>query len=259
VNAREREKVIDALYRLPLAEFTARRNELVKELKNSGDETGAGSVGKLRKPSLPAWAVNQLAHLEKKRIKELFSASDALRDAHAAGGAALRDATKARNSLISQLVDRAATILEEAGHSPGRTHLDKITATLQASADEEYRDELAGGRLVNDLQPTGFGGLAEWESLPTPKGTVTKLEPAEVRKARREAEDLLARAESAEERALALRESADRARRKAEEAEEAADAADRAAQAARKRAEDGTRRLDELARPVSEAGDWREH
>jgi len=248
VNAKQREKAIDDLYQLPLDEFTARRNELVKELKKAGDETGAGSVAKLRKPSLPAWAVNQLARREKKGITDLFEASDALRAAHAAGGDALRDATKARNALISRLVDTAGGILEEAGHSPGRAHLDRITATLQASADDEHRDELASGRLVNDLQPTGFGGLSDWSALPKSKGTVTKLEPAEVRKARREAEDLQARAESAAERAAALRESSDRAAQKAAEAAEAAAAAEEEAKAARKRAEEGARRLDELAR-----------
>jgi hypothetical protein len=248
VNAKEREKAIDALYQLPLDQFTARRNELAKELKTAGDETGAGSVGKLRKPTLPAWAVNQLAHREKKLIKDLFAASDALRKAHSAGGDALRDATRSRNGLISRLVDRAATILEEAGHSPGRAQLDKVTASLQASADEEFRDELARGHLVAELQPTGFGGLADWEALPKPRGSVTKLEPADVRKARREAEDLVARAESAEERAVALRENADRARRKAEEAEEAADAAEAEARIARTRAEEGARRVDELIR-----------
>ena len=248
MNAKEREKAIDDLYQLPLDQFTARRNEIAKELKEGGDETGAGSVAKLRKPSLPAWAVNRLARDEKKLLKELFAASDALRKAHSAGGDALRDATKARNALISRLVDRAAEILGDAGHSPGRNHLDRITTTLQVSADEEFRDELAGGRLVADLQPTGFGGLADWEALPRPPGTVTKLEPAEVRKARREAEDLVARAESAEERAEALRASADRARLKAEEATDAADAAEEEARAARKRAEEGARRLDKLVR-----------
>jgi hypothetical protein len=248
VNAKQREKAIDDLYQLPLDQFTARRNDLAKELKDAGDETGAGSVAKLRKPSLPAWAVNQLARREKRSLADLFKASDTLRDAHAAGGDALRDATRARNALISRLVDTAAAILEEAGHSPGRAHLDRVTATLQASADDEFRADLAGGRLVTDLQPTGFGGLAEWEALPQPKGTVTVLEPAEVRKARREAEDLLARAESAEERAVSLRESADRARRKAEEAEVSAETAEEDARAARKRAEEGARRLEVLAR-----------
>jgi Alanine-zipper, major outer membrane lipoprotein len=150
--------------------------------------------------------------------------------------------------LISRLVDRATEILEAAGHSPGRAHLDRITATLQASADEGFRDELSGGRLAADLQPTGFGGLADWEALPHPSGTVTKLEPAEVRKARREAEDLVARAESAEERAEALRETAARLRGKAEEAEEAAQAAVEEARSARKRATEGARRLDRLVR-----------
>lgn len=242
MKATAREKKIDALYQLPLDQFTARRNELAKQLKKSGDESGADAVAKLRKPSLPAWAVNQLAHRESKSLKELFAASDALRDAHSAGGDALRDATRARNTLISALVGRAAAVLQESGHSPARAHLDRITATLQASADEEHRGALGSGRLVGDLQPTGFGGLAEWEA-PPPKGSVTKLEPAEVRKARREAEDLAARAESAEELAVALRESAERARRKAEDAEEAADAAEEEARAARGRAKKGTRRL----------------
>jgi hypothetical protein len=44
---------IDELYQLPLDEFTAARNALAKS-------TGDASIKKLEKPSLSAWAVNQL-------------------------------------------------------------------------------------------------------------------------------------------------------------------------------------------------------
>ena len=45
---------VDRLYELPLEEFTAARNELAKRL-------GDTSVKELKKPTVTAWTVNQLA------------------------------------------------------------------------------------------------------------------------------------------------------------------------------------------------------
>jgi hypothetical protein len=45
---------VDRLYELPLDEFVAARDALAKERKDP-------AVKKLRKPTVPAWAVNQLA------------------------------------------------------------------------------------------------------------------------------------------------------------------------------------------------------
>ena len=246
MNEQEHERAIGELYAVPLAEFTARRNDLAKQLRGDGHERLAEAVRQLRKPVLTAWAVNQLAHRDPKGIATLVAASDKLRGAHAAGGGALREATKARNSVLAGLIDEAAEVLEESGHTPGRAQLDKIGATLQAaSAAEEHRDDLVRGRLTTDLQPSGFEDLSGWEA-PATAGSVARLEPAEVRAARREAEDLAARAESAAERAEALRESADRARRRAEEAEEAADAAEKDARSAHARAGEAATRLRKL-------------
>src|SRR5207237_699873 len=47
---------IDALFALPLAEFTAARNELAKRLAKDGDNDTAAEVRKLAKPTLPAGA-----------------------------------------------------------------------------------------------------------------------------------------------------------------------------------------------------------
>ena len=59
------EREIDELFDLPLDEFTAARNDLAKRLKRDGDEDAAEQVRSLPKPSIAAWAVNQLARREK--------------------------------------------------------------------------------------------------------------------------------------------------------------------------------------------------
>jgi hypothetical protein len=237
---------VDGLYGVPLSEFIAARNKLAKRLKAEGNETGAAAVRKLGKPSISAWAVNQVARRKRAQITKLISASDDLRAAHSKGGTALRDATRARNQLVARLVDDAADILTEAGHSAARAQLDKVTATLQAaSTGEEYREDLIAGRLTADLQSAGFGELAGWEA-PEGSGQVTRMEPPELRKARRLAEDTAARAESAEDRADRLAEVADDQRRRADDAAAEAKSAKAAARAARKKANDAAKQLAKL-------------
>ena len=66
---------IDPLYQLPLDEFTAARNALAKE-------TGDGSIKKLEKPNLAAWAVNQLYWHQRKLYDEVIKTSGQVRTAH---------------------------------------------------------------------------------------------------------------------------------------------------------------------------------
>src|SRR4051794_41911269 len=61
---------IDRLYGLPLAEFTAARNALAKEL---GGEEGKG-VKALRKPSAAAWALNQAVREAPDKLAEVLTA-----------------------------------------------------------------------------------------------------------------------------------------------------------------------------------------
>ena len=51
---------LDALFKLPLAEFTGARNTLAAQLKQGGRRDEADFVKALAKPSISAWAVNQL-------------------------------------------------------------------------------------------------------------------------------------------------------------------------------------------------------
>jgi hypothetical protein len=56
------EAAVAALYQLPLGEFVAARDQLARQLRTTGDREAARQVVGLRRPSISAWAANQLAH-----------------------------------------------------------------------------------------------------------------------------------------------------------------------------------------------------
>src|SRR4051812_28617732 len=51
----------DALFAVPLEDFVAERTALARALRAEGDRPAATAVGKLRKPTPAAWALNRLA------------------------------------------------------------------------------------------------------------------------------------------------------------------------------------------------------
>src|SRR4051794_22945928 len=75
------ESDIDRLYALPLEQFVSERNTLARTLKQAGDTDAAADVAALRKPSLVAWAVNQLAHTRRRDVDLLLDAGKRLVDA----------------------------------------------------------------------------------------------------------------------------------------------------------------------------------
>ncbi len=74
------QKELDELYKAPLEDFTARRNELVRKLRVSGDRDLAEAVRGLAKPSVAAWAVNQLAFNHPDEVDALMEAGERLRN-----------------------------------------------------------------------------------------------------------------------------------------------------------------------------------
>jgi hypothetical protein len=74
---------IDALYQLPLTEFTPARNALATRLRKSGKTGESDEVRSLVKPSIPAWAVNQVYWKNRAAFDRLLSAGDRLRKAWA--------------------------------------------------------------------------------------------------------------------------------------------------------------------------------
>ncbi|MDQ3895954.1 MAG: hypothetical protein M3326_01680, partial [Actinomycetota bacterium] len=75
------EAVTEELYALDPAEFVTARDDLAKRLKQAGDKQLATEVGKLRRPSPAAWAVNQLARRHRAELEDLVQKGEELRAA----------------------------------------------------------------------------------------------------------------------------------------------------------------------------------
>lgn len=181
----------DDLYGLPLAGFTPARDALAKELAAAGDGDAAAAVRKLRKPSVPAWAVNQLARRHPAEMAALFEAGDALERAHRLvlqGGdpASMRDATAREREAVGALVALARAILGEAGHQPSPATIEKVSETLAAAAtDPDARARAGRGVLDRELERVGFGAFPDLRVVP---GEAAEPEREE-RRARKEAEE----------------------------------------------------------------------
>ena len=211
---------VDELYGLPLEEFTEARNRLIRELQDRGDKEGANQVRSLRKPSLAAWAVNQLARRHQDELRALME----LRDKLASGDAsAFRSASTEQRKLVASLTDHARPILEEAGHPASRSTIDAISKTLLAGGTEMERDQILSGRLTRELAPSGFEGLPGLGTA-LPEDETEEEGGVDTRAAQR-AEELAKKAEAAEREAEGLERSAERARARAEEARAKADEA----------------------------------
>jgi hypothetical protein len=163
VSGLAEEQEVDRLFALGPESFVAARNEAARRLRKAGDAGAAARITALRRPSLSAWAVNQLARARGPEVEELLETGRRLRAAHQAavaggGAAALRAATRAERDAVAGLVAAAVEVLESAGHATTEATRDRVAATLHAAAADPAAAELVrGGRLTHDLDPAGFG------------------------------------------------------------------------------------------------------
>ncbi len=156
------EAELDRLYSLPAAEFVKARNELAKRLRSSGDRDGANRVKKLAKPSVTAWAVNQLAFRARSELDGLRATGEQVRAAHLAGPGEQQAAAKARRDAIANLRVIAEVALQEVGVTPGRSHRQRISQTLEVLSSQSTEEESQrAGRLSTDLEPAGFDALTD--------------------------------------------------------------------------------------------------
>lgn len=156
---------IDALFQLPLAEFTLERNTLAARLKKEGRKNDAERVKLLNKPSVSAWAVNQLYWEHRDAFDQLIATGKRLRPMqtarHSGKAAAMRDSLDARRDALTELSELAAEVLRNAGHSPTQDTIRRIVTTLEAiSAHALLADGPSPGRLTQDIDPPSFESLA---------------------------------------------------------------------------------------------------
>lgn len=154
------------LYALPLGQFTPERNALAKRLQKEGDHEGADRIKALPKPSVSAWAVNQLFVREADRMQALLAAGErarkALQHTLTIGDAeTLRDALHDQRERRDELRQRAAAILSEDLRAPGQAILDRVAVNLDALAlSPAAAEDAERGWLDQDLEPPGFEVLS---------------------------------------------------------------------------------------------------
>lgn len=160
---------VDGLFKLPLAEFIEARNALAKRLKQNGRADDANLVKTLVKPSVSAWAVNQLYWNHRVAFDRLLAAGHRFHKAQASGlsgkVADLRGSLDARREALLRLSELAESVLSDAGHSPSPDTIRRVTTTLEGiSAHASVADGPTLGRLSQDVDPPGFDLLASFVS-----------------------------------------------------------------------------------------------
>jgi hypothetical protein len=166
----------DDLYGLPLDQFIPERTALARALRADKRRDDATAVAALRKPSVAAWAVNQLVRSQGGAVDELYEAGDALRGAQAdllAGrgdGRALHAANDRQRAAVDTLVEAATGLLDSDGHELSPAIVERVRDTLHAAAlDEDAREQVRAGRLERELRHVGLGlGESAFSAPPAP-------------------------------------------------------------------------------------------
>lgn len=205
---------VDALYGLPLEDFTAERNALARSLRERGERAAAQEVGKLPKPTRVAWMVNQLARARPRELAAYLKAGDKLAKLHGKPlqkrGAAteLRKAAEEERTALAPLLEAARGFATKQGRFPTEGAVEGVRETLHgALVDESARPLLEQGRLTVEIPPPGLGFLATvaGASLPrAPSRSATKAEDARREKELREAQRAEKQARAALEEAKRL-------------------------------------------------------
>ena len=255
------EEAAEELYGLPPGEFTPARDERAKELRKSGDRDPADAVKALRKPTLAAWALNQLARQRGKELGRLLTAGERLRAAQEellAGGdrSAFQEAAAAERELVAELTGAAREIVSEIGERPGAGLDEKISATLHAAAlDEDTAEELRAGRMTREREAIGgFGALTAGSPPSAPKARQLKKEKASKESAPKESAPKEPAADARrQERLAAARTDERHARRELETAQKTLESARTRAEAAEAHAADAVDRAKVASERMEEA------
>ncbi len=166
--------------------FTERRGALAAQARAAGDRSAAKEIAGLRKPTRPAWIINQLLRADPGVADQLVQLGDELRAAAAAlDGTKIRELSQARRRLIDTLIRQALQHAHE--EAPSAALREDLTATFGAAvADPQVARELAAGTLLRPVHRADFSpGLPGLALVPPPAsapggtaGAVSQRAPA---------------------------------------------------------------------------------
>ncbi|RKT57369.1 hypothetical protein [Saccharothrix australiensis] len=157
------DRVADELYALPPARFVAARDAHARAALDRGDKALAKEISALRKPTVAAWALNQLARYRAAELAEAVALGDQLRAAQEGlRGRELRELGARRRVVVGALVRLAEALAVDRGTPLGSDAVQQVRATLTAAlADAVLAARIRAGRLVRPVEQSGFGPLSE--------------------------------------------------------------------------------------------------
>lgn len=195
------------LYQVPFNDFVNERKRLAGELKAQGDKDAATRLGKLARPPVSAWAVNQLWWQQRDGFEALLQVAARVKSGE-------RDASKEHRQLLNELREAAAELLRANGNAATETTLRRVTTTLSAVAASGGFAPEPDGALTSDRDPPGFetftgeGTAAKAAAVPSGGAVPDEAERrrAEAERKRAEEEERQRRQAERERLSAALRE-----------------------------------------------------
>jgi hypothetical protein len=236
--AESEDEALDELYQAPLNEFTAKRNALLKTVRGAD----ATRIRTLAKPSVAAWAVNQVYWRARSVYDRLIKSGDRLRRTQIAAlegkSADLRSASDAHRRAVAEAVAEAERIAHAAGSKPATDALMRSFEALSLAAEQPEHP----GRLAEALQPAGFEALTGiTPKAQPPASPVNRDRHTEAARAPLPAPATRAETPVRHERPLTSASTRDKERERARQREQAAAARRQAAEEKQRDAERGRR------------------
>lgn len=148
-----------ALYAAEPDEFMAERKRLAGEARAAGDKAAATEIGRLRKPSLAAWAVNLVAREAPTELAAVLGVGEHLREAQTRlDMATVQSLRPDRDRAVDGFVTAAGQALADRGRElRGAAEGEVRDSAIAALADAGAAKAVASGQLVKALSYSGFG------------------------------------------------------------------------------------------------------
>jgi hypothetical protein len=168
------------LFSLDPKDFVTARDLLAKQLQKEGDKDEAKAIKALRRPTVPVWALNQVARERPDEIRDLIAAST---EAQVAKGDDVRTALARRRDHMHDVLVSARQMIDGSGRPADPHELDITSALSTILTSDQMTQDLRDGVLT---QVTDESAEIEW---PDVSGTPLSRGPSrELIKAREEVE-----------------------------------------------------------------------